>query len=168
MKRKFPILIIILIAVIACCFIGIYIFIDIKFGWQIWISRRIEILVPFSAELEYEDSHGGFHGDGECIVKVFFSEEQAKNFTEKIENNNHWKKLPMPERLQNCVSVYTEEGKNMPIIENGYWFYLDRNSEADNKYDENERYEEKRWSRNYSVAVFDSDENILYYYELDT
>lgn len=38
----------------------------------------------------------------------------------------------MPERLQNCVTIYTEEGMNMPIIENGYWFYLDRHSEADN------------------------------------
>lgn len=168
MKRKLPIVIIILIAVISCVFIGIYIFLDIKFGWQIWISRRIEVFVPFSVKLEYEDSHGGFHGDGECLVKVFFSEEQAHEFKEKIEKNTHWNKLPMSERLQNCVSLYAEEGKNMPIIENGYWFYLDRHSEADNKYDENERYEEFRASRNYSVAVFDTDENILYFYELDT
>ena len=145
-----------------------YVIFSIKYGEHVRVSSKIEIKIPLSAKLENNDSHGGFHGDGESLSKVYFNVEQAHNIENEINANKHWKKLPMPERLQNCVSLYAEEGMNMPIVENGYWFYLDRHSEADNKYDENERYEEKRASRNYSVAVFDTDENILYYYELDT
>lgn len=48
-----------------------------------------------------------------------------------------------------------------------HWFYLDRSSEATDKYDENDMYN-GRHSHNYSVAVFDINDNILYYYELDT
>ena len=55
----------------------------------------------------------------------------------------------------------------IPEVKNGYWFYLDRGSDAIDKYDENFMYKE-RYSHNYSVAVFDKDVNILYYYELDT
>lgn len=145
-----------------------YIVFSIKYGKHINISSIIEVKIPLSTKLEITDSHGGFHGDGESLSKIYFNSQQSRKFENEINANTHWKKLPMPERLQNCVSLYAEEGKNMPIIENGYWFYLDRNSEADNKYDENERYEEKRWSRNYSVAVFDINENILYFYEIDT
>lgn len=163
-KRSF-----VIVCIILAIFIIIsYILFSIKFGKHIYISSKTEIKIPLSAKLKNNDSHGGFHGDGESLAKIYFTSEQAKKIELEINYNKHWRKLPMPERLQNCVSLYTEEEMSMPIIENGYWFYLDRHSDADNKYDENERYEEKRASRNYSVAVFDSDENILYYYELDT
>ncbi len=159
----------IIVGIILFLFIIIsYIVFSIKFGEHMHISSKIEIAIPLSAKLESNDSHGGFHGDGESLAKIYFTYEQAKKIELEINYNKHWRKLPMPERLQECVSVYTEEGMNMPIIENGYWFFLDRHSDADNRYDENEMYEEKRASRNYSVAVFDSNENILYYYEMDT
>ena len=164
MKKRYLFLIIIGIVL----FWSIYIFIQIKFGWQIWITRRIKIFVPFSTEVEYKDSHGGFHGDGECLVKVIFSKEQALNFKEKIEKNRHWKQLPMPENLQNKVSLDAEECMNIPVIKNGYFFFLDRHSQADDKYNPYDIDSESRASWNFTVAVFDTDENILYYYELDT
>ncbi len=165
MKRKFPIVIII---VIALCFIGTYIFLNIRFGWQIWISRRVEVLVPFSVELEYKDSHDGFHGDGECVVKVYLSKQQAEKFKDKIEKNNHWKQLPMPDKLQMITGARIDKDMCVPIVKNGYYFFIDRHSEADDKYNPYEMYGEFRASSNYTVAVFDTDENILYYYELDT
>lgn len=168
MKRKSPIIITIVIAIIACCFIGIYIFLDIKFGWQIWISRRIKIFVPLSVEVEYKDNHGGFHGDGECLVKVYFSKEQAQKFKEKIERNSHWKQLPMSDRFRNQLILGIEKEMEIPVIKNGYYYFLDRHSQADDKYNPYEMDEEFRGSWNYTVAVFDTDENILYFYELDT
>lgn len=165
MKKK---LIIIVSIIIFFSLIISYVVFSIKFGKQMYISSKIEIRIPLSVKLECNDSHGGFHGDGESLVKIFFNTEQAKKFESEINSNKHWRKLPMSDRLQNCVSLYTEEGMNMPVIKNGYWFYLDRHSDADNRYDENERYEEERASRNYSVAVYDNNEKILYFYEIDT
>jgi hypothetical protein len=147
---------------------GVRLYVSFKYGRQIKISRRVEILVPFSTRLEFNDSHGGFHGDGERLFKVYFSKEQAEKFKEKIEKNIHWKKLPMPELLQDKVSFETEEGMNMPIIENGYFFFLDRHSLAEDKYSSDKIDDKIRSSWNYTVAVFDTDENILYFYELDT
>lgn len=80
--------------------------------------------------------------------------------------NEHWRELPLPEILIDATGTFDKELK-IPEIENGYWFYLDRNIEATDKYNENDMYN-GRYSYNYSIAVFDSDANILYYYELDT
>ena len=164
MKKK----IIITIAIMIFLIFSVRVFLAVKYGWQISISRRIGVLVPFSVELEYKDSHGGFHGDGECLVKVIFSEEQAQKFKEKIEKNSHWKQLPMPERLQSKVSLDAEEGMNIPVIKNGYYFFLDRHSQADDKYNPYEIDSKARASWNFTVAVFDIDENTLYFYEIDT
>ena len=130
-------------------------------------SSQIEIQIPLFAKIEEKDTHGGFHGDGEAFVKVYFSNKQAEKFVKKINENNHWEKLPMPERLQNRVSN-ADEVEKIPIVENGYWFFEDRHEKATNKYNYNEIFDSDRASLNFSVAVFDTDNNILYFYALDT
>ena len=130
-------------------------------------SSQIEIQIPLFAKMEEKDTHGGFHGDGEAFLKVNFSDKQAEKFVNKINQNNHWKKLPMPERLQNRVSN-ADEVEAIPIVKNGYWFFEDRHAKATDKYNYNEIFDSNRASLNFSVAVFDTDANILYFYALDT
>ncbi len=131
------------------------------------IAMDIGIYVPLSCEMYYKGTHAGFHMDGEIYSRVYFNNRQAKRFIKKIKGNEHWNKLPMSAELQEEVTI-DKFGDNMelPIIENGYWFFLDRHSKAMNKYDEKAIYD--RHSYNYTVAIFDTDTNILYYYELDT
>lgn len=131
------------------------------------MAMDIGIYVPVSCEMYYKDTHAGFHMDGEVYARVYFSNGQAKRFIKKIKENEHWNNLPMDAEFQEEVTI-DKYGDNMelPIIENGYWFFLDRHSEAINKYDEKAIYD--RYSYNYTVAIFDTDTNILYYYELDT
>ena len=164
MKNKIIIIVVIGVFLIFSARIAL----SIKYGRHISVSRNIGITIPFSTEIECKDSHGGFHGDGECVIKVYFSDEQAIKFKNKIDKNSHWKQLPMPERLQEVVGARMDKDMYVPIIENGYYFFVDRHSEADDKFNPNEMFEEFRASSNYTVAVFDIDENILYYYELDT
>ena len=130
-------------------------------------SSQIEIQIPLFAKMEEKDTHGGFHGDGEAFAKVYFSDKQAEKFINKINKNNHWKKLPMSEKLQNRVSN-ADEVEEIPIVENGYWFFEDRHTKATDKYNYNEMFNSNRASSNFSVAVFDTDANILYFYALDT
>ena len=103
-------------------------------------------------------------------MKGFMTQEGAevKKVLNEIKNNKHWRELPIMERLQEGIIFNIDKSMKFPIVENGYWFYLDRHTEANDIYDEYERYEEKRSSTNFSVAVFDLDSNILYYYALDT
>ena len=96
---------------------------------------------------------------------MYFTQEQSEKVKISIMRNEHWRELPLPEILIDATGTFDKELK-IPEIENGYWFYLDRNIEATDKYNENDMYN-GRYSYNYSIAVFDSDANILYYYELD-
>ena len=129
-------------------------------------SSLIETQIPIFAKMEEKDTHGGFHGDGETLAKVYFSDEQAQKFMKNISNCSHWNEFPIPETLQNCAYNSIDEEMKLPSINNGYWFFLDRHSKATDKYNYNEM--SGRASSNYSIAVFDIDSNILYIYSLDT
>ena len=142
----------------------IYIIYVFAFKNYIFYSSHIEVAIPIFAKMQEIDTHGGFHGDGESYVKVYFSDNQAEKFISKIKTNIHWQELPMPEILQKHNTI-NEEIK-IPEIEKGYWFFIDRHNKTINKYDYSGIFD--RASYNYSIAVFDTFSNILYYYALDT
>ena len=170
MKKKIKLLkLVSVIIIFLITFLSLAVMIEIKYGPNLSISREIEIKIPLFAKVDYHANHGGITMDVEALGIVYLTEEQAKNVLNQIKSNEHWRKLPMTDRaLESAREHCIKESMIMPIVENGYWFYLDRYSEAINKYDENERYEKIRYSKNYSIAVLDTDKNILYYYELDT
>ena len=120
---------------------------------RVWMSIKIENYIPIFAKIE----------------RIYFSEKQANNFVKKLKENNNWRELPITERLHNKVCKYAiDEDMNIPEVSNGYWFVLDRHSEAKDKYNEDDIFNEGRHANNFTVAVFDTDEKILYIYELDT
>ena len=100
----------------------------------------------------HEDTHGGFHGDGEEIIIFRPNDEQIK----KIEAE--WQKTPLDSGI--APLIFPEEEYNglelteyIPKTE-GFWVYKNRNSFTDG------------YSYNISFAFFDGE--IVYYYELDT
>lgn len=151
----------IILLLIIVYIIYLYTFYDYNF-----YSSLIETPIPMFAKIEEKDTHGGFHGDGEALVKVYFSDKQAEKFIRKIDKNIHWDKLPMKDILQTCINNNITDEISVPIIENGYWFFLDRHSKAKDKYNYNDMFD--RTSSNYSIAIFDIDSNVLYIYSLDT
>ena len=151
----------IILLLIIVYIIYLYTFYDYNF-----YSSIIETPIPMFAKIEEKDTHGGFHGDGEALVKVYFSDKQAEKFIRKIDKNIHWNKLPMKDILQTCLNNNITDGISVPIIENGYWFFLDRHIKATNKYNYYDMFD--RASSNYSIAIFDIDSNVLYIYSLDT
>ena len=84
----------------------------------------------------------------------------------KIQNNEHWHELPMDSLLQKYINERVDDEITIPIVNNGYWFVLDRNSMAINEYCYDHIF--SRGCLNYTVAVYDTDENILYYFREDT
>lgn len=151
----------IILLLIIVYIIYLYTFYDYNF-----YSSLIETPIPMFAKIEEKDTHGGFHGDGEALVKVYFSDKQAEKFIRKIDKNIHWDKLPMKDILQTCINNNITDEISVPIIENGYWFFLDRHSKATDKYNYNDMFD--RASSNYSIAIFDIDSNMLYIYSIDT
>ena len=161
MNKFFKKLCLIILLLIIVYIIYLYTFYDYNF-----YSTIIETPIPMFAKIEEKDTHGGFHGDGEALIKVYFSYKQAEKFIRKIDKNIHWNKLPMKDILQTCINNNTTDEISVPIIENGYWFFLDRHSKATNKYNYYDMFD--RASSNYSIAIFDIDSNVLYIYSLDT
>lgn len=72
----------------------------------------------------------------------------------------------MPGKLQKRISNTIDKEMKIPYIEQGYWFFVDRHDKATDKYNYNEIF--GRSSLNFSIAVFDTNSNILYIYALDT
>ena len=118
------------------------------------LTERVETHLVLSLEdatvLEEWDNHGGFHGDGETFVKL----SCADGFEENL--GSDWHALPLEgsayEYFYNWGGVLEdpETGEDLiPEIENGYWYYRDTGS------------------MNWELAIYDCDENILYYYEFD-
>ena len=161
MKKFLKTILLIIILLIITYIIYLHTLYDYNF-----YSSLIETHIPMFAKMEEKDTHGGFHGDGETLVKIYFSDKQAEKFISKIDNNTHWNKLPINDILQTCITNKSIEDMSIPFVENGYWFFIDRHSKATNKYNYNDMF--NRASSNYSIAIFDMESNVLYIYSLDT
>ncbi len=107
------------------------------------------------------DTRGGFHGDGELIYTFDFSQEDGNALKEKFEAASHWQPLPLTKTLDRLVYEHFEAG--LPHVDNGYYFFYD---------EQNETHEDTRVEGGYSydfvVAMYDSDNHTVYYYEQHT
>lgn len=139
------------------------------------ISDAIGVDVTGGTLLEHSDSHGGFLGDGELILCVRLTQEQAAELTDGVRESEFWHPLPMSEELAAAVyGTRTEtvsfgplfpEGA-VPPVEKGFWFFRDRHSQSAAPASTARLHDRSSW--NFTAAVFDADTNILYYLKLDT
>ena len=125
----------------------------------------------------YEDTHGGFHGDGETYAELIFSNDA---FCSAIENDARWKKLPLTPTLDVVVyggmltngeswsSFIKDDDGNLlvPTVTEGYYYFYDRSAESKDPTDDSEILD--RYSVNFTLAIYDAETNTLYYYEIDT
>lgn len=129
----------------------------------------------------YEDTHGGFHGDGSTCCTVTF--DTASSPKEEIAGSSSWRSLPLTENLTAAayglhwqeddtepaigpLAMRKESLCYFPPIENGYYYFEDRSSEATHPGDDSALFD--RYSYNFTLAIYDTDSETLYYYELDT
>lgn len=133
------------------------------------ISKTIELNLNKCNIEKSIDNHGGFLGDGDSFVKIK-CEEVDKNELEK-----NWKKLPLSNNIKEVLEMEQcddNECKNVfkryeiPEIENGYYYFLDRHTDSKDKKDDTNL--NNRSSYNFSIALYNSNEKIIYFYELDT
>lgn len=107
------------------------------------IKNCTDIKISSSQTEFYEDTHGGFHGDGEKLI-VF---TPNRNQITKIETE--WEKTPLNYEIASFFSPQIEynELKETVTEKSGYWVY------------------KTRGPMNYTLVFFDGDK--VYYYELD-
>ena len=135
-----------------------------KFTPNISYTNMIGIDLPKqSTVLKEEDSHGGFHGDGEYYSEIQLAEDSVNEFVDDVTNTGKWLLLPLSSDIANIISI---QGHNPQNLNNGIYFVRDRFAE---KYpDQKDTNINSRYSYNVTISIFDFDTNILYIYELDT
>lgn len=140
------------------------------------ISKTTGVDVSAGEVISVEDSHGGFHGDGTTVIKVQY---KGTALAEQIEEHGDWNVLPLTENLTALVyGVHTEEasvdpmvhdGTGTPIlqeVQSGYYCFIDRHSQSTNPKDDSGVL--GRASYNFTIAIYDTDNQTLYYIEFDT
>lgn len=137
-----------------------------------YVSGQLNFTLPAVENIESSDTHGGFHGEGHYVVKMEFDESSGVELLEQIKNKKEWKELPLEEALEllmyggskggSSYGYYFAQQAGIPKIENGYYYLIDRQPENEGT---SLLY---RRSFNFSLAIYDSSQNVLYYYEIDT
>lgn len=140
------------------------------------ISKTTGVDVSVGEVLSESDSHGGFHGDGDRVIEIQFTDN---SFSDQIKDNEEWNAMPLTENLTALVyGLHTEtstigpmmhKGDNVPVvpeIEKGYYYFRDRHVQSTNPKDDTNVL--SRASYNFTIAIFDADTNMLYYLEKDT
>lgn len=135
-----------------------------------YIKKSIGLDISSCNIIEDENTHGGFLGDGTYFIK-------AKCNKDIIKQVSSWKELPLSNNLK--IALYGTESNNemanenkyqltekIPKIENGYYYFIDRYTDYENKEDDSEIF--NRYSFNFTITIYDIDTNTLYYYEIDT
>lgn len=135
------------------------------------ISNEFGIDVSGGSKISSSDNHGGFHGDGVTYIALSFSDHTV---LEQIEESNDWNKFPLDETVRalaygisnsaNSVGPFLNDGNGnslVPGIQNGYYRLIDRHT--DQKKDIL-----NRCSFNFTLGLYDTDTDTLYYCKLDT
>ena len=127
------------------------------------LSEQLSLDLSGAEQLYEEDSHGGFHGDGESLTVLRLS--AAPDFAQA----EGWSTLPLPKSLSQAVygdGSHQALLDGFPESEDGFYWFYDRHSGSTDPQDPSDLW--KRPSFNFSLALYDSESQQLYYAEFDT
>ena len=157
--------------------IGDFVIVDsaIEYGTNLLVATEIisgdayvEVIKELFSVVEEEDTHGGFHGDGTFYLTL----DCSQNKEVAMELVNSWNAFPLSQNLQTILygsetrSSLLAEETNFPEIKNGYYYFCDRHSESTDASDDTNLF--SRASYNFTLMIYDSETDRLYYVEFDT
>ena len=139
------------------------------------IAEDLGVTLPEEVEVMMIDNKG-FNGDGELLFTVLIGEENNDAFIKEINALSTWQTYPLSETIDllmyggrrgNTTYSYeyaTELG--IPNIENGYWLFKNRRQDVSDWVDDTGLLEAP--SFNFTLAMYDADNYVLYYFREDT
>lgn len=130
-------------------------------------SSKLKVFVPNRKPDYAQDTHGGFHGDGDRLEKFVLSPEEMKLMEEDIANNAFWNELNSENKsvLYGGAEGYYTSGflqGNVPDIDTGYYCVYNKQNKT------SEFPSPGAYSYNYIIGIYSVDEGILYIFEMDT
>lgn len=133
------------------------------------LSKELGVDVSAGEKRIEFDSHGGFHGDGITYLELSFEVGAGRRLEREILASRLWSVLPLSENLDKLAeNAMPREGdyESPSAVKRGYYCFIDRHSESTDP--QNDAGVMSRYSSNYTLAVYDTEKNILYYVALDT
>lgn len=144
-------------------------------GPQKTVAKELGLDVSGVNEISSFDSHGGFHGDGATCIALGFSDRKV---LEQIESSAKWKKFPLDETVRALVYGISDDtgsvgpfltdsdGKALvPDIRDGYYLLIDRMADPELATGADILH---RGSFNFTLGIYDTDTDTLYFCKLDT
>lgn len=131
------------------------------------VSRALGLDIPDSGEVQRrDDTHGGFHNDGETYIQIRFNED-SDLVLEQIEASSEWTALPLPTELRTLAGYMNEvwlpaDGE----LGEGYYWFRDRHSEVEDRSGYSAA--PGRYSYNFTLAFYSIGETTLCFCMLDT
>ena len=162
MKKLFAILLVVvaLFALVSC---------GSKTTAQDTISKELDLDISGGKEVLNINTYSG--GEGTSCIAVTFDDDTV---LDAIKNSVNWEAFPLDETVQTLVygieNGTSKEGpfladangdSMVPEIQNGYYLLIDRHSDTKSNILE-------RGSFNFTVGLYDTDNNTLYCCKLDT
>ncbi|WP_035766128.1 hypothetical protein [Butyrivibrio sp. NC2002] len=126
-------------------------------------SKIADLRVLDKDMIDIYDSHDGFLGDGLSVVTI---DDNNGKYIAKIEGLDNWKKCPIKSNLNELLLQIFADSNNIPDVKNGYYFFYNRLSSAQDKYDESSLFE--GYSRNFTCGIYDNDSKKLYIVDYDS
>lgn len=124
-----------------------------------YLKTHLHVDIGPAVILMDHDTHGGFHGDGSYLLIADCSQSRDSF----LEQTKDWSLLPLPEELAQAVSQVPQFSED---FSQGRWYFQDRHSHTSDPSDYALLH--SRYSYNFTLAVYDTARDLLYYYELDT
>lgn len=120
-------------------------------------NKLLEMKLEGYTYKEVYSIRGGWQGDGTDYYTYIFNEEEGNKISETLSKSENWSKEKLDDDILKCFK-YNEEVK---LVQNGCYHYkkICRTSDENKKY--NFKDEE---ATGYELAVYDLDNNALYYY----
>lgn len=127
------------------------------------VSQELSLELPPSDVEFYEDTHGGFLGDGTTYIRLkFYDGALPENFWYDV----RWHSLPLTENLAGWVPRINGEAACALGVQTGWYYFRDRHSEAEHDWDDAPI--NGRFSYNFTLAVYNTDTQTIHFLKLDT
>lgn len=144
------------------------------------LEQALKLPLPHYTVSKYIDTHKGYNGEMYAVLSL--DGTNATNFYSSITASGFWKRLPINTiSYANIVWAGTltpqsSVGKIPSDIQNGLWYFCDRSDRlytyADRRFtrpssNKNQTVIEAETCKNFTLAVYDIDNCLLYIYMYD-
>ncbi len=136
------------------------------------VLRDLGLTMIKSYTAAIRDSHSGFHQDGVLFIRYEILENGDPS---ALLQEDGWSPFPL-NRAAACLlyggsiegHYYGSYIDDIPLVKNGFWYFLDRQNPKTVYTEADIRAVYHRHSTNFRIAVWDTDQGVLYYAAYDS